>query len=181
MPFTWTRKKKFHIIVDTINVCTYICTVSIENDIKQAKFSSPFHRLGVNLLFTSAWLENEHRQFLKPYGITLPQFNVLRILRGQKGNPISVLGVCERMIDKSSNASRLIDKLIERDLVKRTICAQDRRQVDVVITEKGLSLMKETDSLTTEMDRLLSKVLSSEQASQISSLLDEIRNNENKK
>jgi len=155
--------------------------VSIEKDIKQSKFSSPYHRLGVNILFTSAWLENEHRQLLKPHGITLPQFNVLRILRGQKGNPIAVMGVCERMIDKSSNASRLIDKLIERGFVKRTVCPQDRRQVDVVITEKGLSLINETDALTVEMDRLLSNVLSSEQATEISGLLDEIRNKNNKK
>jgi DNA-binding MarR family transcriptional regulator len=135
----------------------------------------------VNILFTSAWLENEHRQLLKPHGITLPQFNVLRILRGQKGNPIAVMGVCERMIDKSSNASRLIDKLIERGFVKRTVCPQDRRQVDVVITEKGLSLINETDALTVEMDRLLSNVLSSEQATEMSGLLDEIRNKNNKK
>lgn len=155
--------------------------MSIENDIKQTKFNSPFHRLGVNLLFTSAWLENEHRQLLKPYGLTLPQFNVLRILRGQKGNPISVMGVCERMIDKSSNASRLIDKLIERGFVKRTVCPQDRRQVDVVITDKGLALINETDSLTTVMDCLFSKVLSSEQAIEISGLLDDIRNNKNNK
>jgi len=155
--------------------------VSIDKDIKLSKFSSPYHRLGVNILFTSAWLENEHRQLLKPHGITLPQFNVLRILRGQKGNPISVMGVCERMIDKSSNASRLIDKLIERGFVKRTVCPQDRRQVDVVITEKGLSLINETDALTVEMDRLLSNVLSSEQATEMSGLLDEIRNKNNKK
>lgn len=91
------------------------------------------------------------------------------------------MGVCERMIDKSSNASRLIDKLIERGFVKRTVCPQDRRQVDVVITEKGLALINETDSLTTEMDRLFSKVLSSEQATEMSGLLDKIRNNKNKK
>jgi DNA-binding MarR family transcriptional regulator len=85
------------------------------------------------------------------------------------------------MIDKSSNASRLIDKLIERGFVKRTVCPQDRRQVDVVITEKGHALINETDSLTTEMDRLFSKVLSSEQATEMSGLLDKIRNNKNKK
>ncbi|MFM7618997.1 MAG: MarR family winged helix-turn-helix transcriptional regulator [Bacteroidota bacterium] len=155
--------------------------MSIEIDIKQTKFSSPYHRLGVNLLYTAAWLENEHRQLLKPFGITLQQFNVLRILRGQKGNPISVMGVCERMIDKSSNASRLIDKLIERGFVRRTVCPQDRRQVDVIITEKGLSLINNTDNLTMEMDLLLSKVLNQGQATEISDLLDKIRNINNSK
>jgi DNA-binding MarR family transcriptional regulator len=150
--------------------------VNIEQAIKQDKFSSEYHRLAVNILYTASWIENEHRQMLKPYGLTVTQFNVLRILRGQKGNPISVLGVCERMLDRSSNASRIIDKLISQGLVDRKVCVQDRRQVDVVITSKGLRLINDTDKLSDEMEKLVSCAFTNEQANAFSGLLDRIRN-----
>ena len=98
---------------------------SIGEEIQQAEFSDVYQELGINILFTAAWFGDMHRAALKDCDISLPQYNVLRILRGQKGKAISVAGLCERMIDKSSNASRIVDKLETRKLVLRRVCDVD--------------------------------------------------------
>jgi DNA-binding MarR family transcriptional regulator len=163
--------------VGTLNVGTYICKVkSIGEEIQQAEFSDVYQKLGINILFTAAWFGEKNRMALKDFDISLPQCNVLRILRGQKGKAISVAGLCERMIDKSSNASRIVDKLETRKLVSRRVCDKDRRQVDVFITEKGFSLLEELDEKVPTFKTIMSKQLSAKDAEALNFALDQIRN-----
>jgi DNA-binding MarR family transcriptional regulator len=148
--------------------------MSIETDIKQKKFRSAYQRLALNLVYTSNWLEYKQLEIFKGHDITPQQYNVLRILRGQQSNPIKVSDITERMLDKNSNTSRLVDKLLAKNLAKRSSCANDRRAVDVLITEEGLKLLKELDPLVAEWENRFN-VISSEEADQISSLLDKLR------
>lgn len=150
--------------------------MSIETDIKQATpFKNPYHRVLVNLIFTSNWLADSQTRVLKPFGLTLQQYNVLRILRGQHPNPVKVSDITERMLDKMSNASRLVDKLVAKKLVLRTECPSDRRAVDVVITDQGLALLKRIDVHQAEWDEKQRCKLTEDEAIQLSYLLDQLR------
>lgn len=151
--------------------------MSIETDIKQKKFRSPFQKLALNLVYTTKWLEYKQLESFKEHDITPQQYNVLRILRGQQGNPIKVSDITERMLDKSSNTSRLVDKLLAKNLAKRTSCESDRRAVDVVITEEGLDLLKVLDPFIEDWENRFN-IISEEEAEQISALLDKLRENE---
>lgn len=154
----------------------YICTMSIETDIKQtAPFQSPYHRVMVNLMYTSNWVADSQMRVLKPFGLTLQQYNVLRILRGQHPNPVKVSDITERMLDKMSNASRLVDKLVAKKLVLRTECPSDRRAVDVVITDQGLALLKRLDVHQAKWDEMQGGKLTDEEAIYLSQLLDRLR------
>ena len=150
--------------------------MSIETDIKQSTpFKTPYHRVMVNLIFTSNWMAASQMQMLKPFGLTLQQYNVLRILRGQYPEPVKVSDITERMLDKMSNASRLVDKLLAKNLVLRTECPSDRRAVDVVITDKGLALLDKLDIHQTEWSDKQRSKLTEEEAIYLSQLLDRIR------
>lgn len=151
--------------------------MSIETDIKQKKFRSPFQKLALNLMYTTKWLEYKQLESFKEHDITPQQYNVLRILRGQQGNPIKVSDITERMLDKSSNTSRLVDKLLAKNLAKRTSCESDRRAVDVVITEEGLDLLKVLDPFIEDWENRFN-IISEAEAEQISALLDKLRENE---
>ena len=135
--------------------------MSIEEAIHQKKFKNELHRLVVNILYTSSLLHAKHSKILKPYRISSEQYNVLRILRGQHPKQSTVTVIQERMLDKSSNASRLIDKLFKKDLVYRKECKSDRRQVDVKITDKGLELLEkleaQVDELHSDLDNITEK------------------------
>lgn len=149
--------------------------MSIENDIKQTKFSSEYHKLAVNIFYSASWLSDQHLQIMKPFNLTPQQFNILRILRGQKGSPLSVNCLIERMIDKSSNVSRLVDKLEDKGYVERKTCPSDRRQVHVVITESGLEFIGQLDEPMKKLDSQI-KALSLEEAATLNHLLDKMRN-----
>lgn len=150
--------------------------MSIETDIKQTTpFRTPYHRVLVNLIYTSNWITNSQTYLLKPFKLTLQQYNVLRILRGQHPNPIKVADITERMLDKMSNASRLVDKLVAKQLVVRTECPSDRRAVDVIVTGKGMELLAKLDVLQTEWSDLQKAKLSEEDATSLSYLLDQLR------
>lgn len=151
--------------------------MSIETDIKQKKFRSSFQKLALNLVYTTKWLEYKQLESFKEHDITPQQYNVLRILRGQQGNPIKVSDITERMLDKSSNTSRLVDKLLAKNLAKRTSCESDRRAVDVVITEEGLELLKVLDPFIEDWENRFN-IITEEEAEQISALLDKLRENE---
>ena len=147
----------------------------IENDIKQiTSFRSPYHRMTVNLMYTNGWVCDEQMYLLKPYGLTIQQYNVLRILRGQYPNPVKVADITERMLDKMSNASRLVDKLLAKELAQRTECPNDRRAVDVVITEKGLDLLKIMDQHQHQWEKRFHN-LTEEEADELNRLLDKLR------
>jgi|SRR5579883_2415871 len=148
--------------------------MKIEDEIKQPKFRSEYHKLAVNLSFTANWISRTFAQSLKPYKLTPQQFNVLRILRGQSPKPASINLITERMIDKMSNASRLVDKLLAKGLVERQVCPNDRRQVDVVITEKGSQLLSELDVILDKYNDTLT-TLSAKEAQELNDLLDKMR------
>lgn len=147
----------------------------LEQEIKQRKFASEHHKAVINIIYTAGWVNCLNMKLMKPYGISPQQFNVLRILRGQHPSPASVGLVQERMLDKSSNASRLIDKLKAKGYVERRECPSDRRQVDVLITDKGMALLKEMDKeLSSEMPKYL-KNISDKEAWELNRILDKLR------
>jgi DNA-binding MarR family transcriptional regulator len=148
--------------------------MGIEQEIKQTSFSSSTEKLVVNLLYTSNWIGTKHDQLIKEEGLTGPQFNVLRILRGQKGNPIGIGEITSRMLDKMSNTSRLVDKLETKELVVRIQCPNDRRAVRITITPKGLEILAALDpKLQTAQKELTS--LSETEIGQLNDLLDKLR------
>jgi DNA-binding MarR family transcriptional regulator len=148
--------------------------MEIEKEIKQNNFKDEIHKLMINQLFTGKWITNLIAKQLKPFGITNQQYNVLRILRGQKSNYISVNAISDRMIDKMSNVSRLIDKLVDKKLVQRKINKDDRRQADIVINQKGLDLVKAIEDTEDDLKSNF-KSLSEEEAKQLNDLLDKLR------
>jgi DNA-binding MarR family transcriptional regulator len=149
--------------------------MGINKDIHQDKFRNERHKAIVNLLFTYGWTVERLKQVVAEENITHQQFNILRILRGNHPTPLSTLTIRERMIDKMSDTSRIVDRLLSKGLVKKVICKKDRRLVDVTITERGLRLLERLDKKQNEMDDNLSN-LSEKEASTLSSLLDKIRN-----
>lgn len=152
--------------------------MSLETDIKQKKFRSAYQRLVINLVYTSNWLGYKQLDLLREYDLTLQQYNVLRILRGQQSTPIKVSDISERMLDKNSNTSRLIDKLLAKGLAKRTSCPSDRRAVDVIITQSGLDILATLDPKSEEWENTLSSTITPEEAELMSTLLDKLRESE---
>ncbi len=148
---------------------------TIEEAIQQPTFRNPHHRAQVNILYTSNWLNHRTMLALKPHGLSLQQFNILRILRGRAGQPSTIKLLTERMLDKMSNASRLVDKLKDKGLVSRQECRSDRRRVDIVITRKGLDLLiRASHAVEFEVEARFTN-LTDKEASQLSLLLDKLR------
>ena len=148
--------------------------MKIEEEIKQDKFHSEYQKLAINILFTSNWLSANSTKILKPYGISPQQYNVLRILKGQSPKAISVSNIMERMIDKMSNTSRLVEKLRQKELIERVTCESDRRQVDVKITYKGLALLEKVNKEMNAFKNIADN-LSEQEAKTINQLLDKMR------
>lgn len=146
----------------------------IEEAIQQKEFKDPFNKAVVNLLYTHSYLVTAQNGLFKPYDISPEQYNVLRILRGQNGNPTTVSSIQDRMLNKMSNASRLVEKLKTKGWVKRTECPSDRRQVDVLITDEGLELLQTLERLVEESN-VRAVNLSQEEAVQLNELLDKLR------
>lgn len=151
---------------------------TIEKEIQQTIFSSFKQKALLNILYTANWFRAEQTRVFKVYGISPEQYNVLRILRGQKGNAIGVCGIQDRMLDKNSNASRLVEKLKEKNLLDRVSCVNDRRQVELFITPKGLDILEKLDTVldTQERDAINLTPIESEQ---LNKLLNKIRTNNN--
>ncbi len=148
--------------------------MSIENDIKQNKFRNAYQRLGINLIYTGNWMMHQQLEMMRGYDLTPQQYNVLRILRGHHPEPMKVNAIAERMLDKTSNTSRLVDKLLLKELLVRQVCPTDRRAVDVMITEKGLGLLKKMDPLLDGWESNL-HTITTDEAVQLSGLLDKLR------
>jgi DNA-binding MarR family transcriptional regulator len=147
--------------------------MKIEDEL-QSSFRNEHHKLMVNLILTTARLNNRFEQILKGHAISGTQYNVLRILRGQKQKAVSIGLVKERMIDKNSDVSRIIDRLLAKKLIERTENADDRRQKDVYITAKGLALLKKIDACDAQIDAEL-QYLSAAEAKQLNQKLDKLR------
>lgn len=160
-------------VVYTIIASTFI-GMSLEQDIKQEKFPNEFEKVVINVLYTASWLYNMNSTRLKPHGITPEQYNVLRILRGSHPKAMMLAEVTCRMINKSSNATRLVEKLRQKGLLKREICENNRRQVDISITDKGMTVLKKIDTeAETWMESL--KVISKTEAQELNRILDKLR------
>ena len=149
--------------------------MKIEDEIKQKSFANQYVKTHVNILFTSSWLAYGSSKVLKSFDISGHQFNILRILRGMYPNPGSIGELTERMIDKTSNASRLVDKLINKNLVQKAKCSQDNRRAEVVITEEGLALLEKATEKMDEFAQNLSTKLSDDEVAVLNELLDKLR------
>ena len=134
----------------------------VEDIIKQKKFNDDYHRAMVGVSYLYNVIDYIQQQLFKNYDITPQQFNALRILRGQYPKPAMVGLIKERMIDRNSDASRIVERLRKAGYVERVICANDRRAVDVIITEKGLALLKKLDAVIYEIEEPLKKLDASE-------------------
>ena len=144
------------------------------DDIIKTNFKTPQQKAIVNLRFTANYYINFQNSFMLEFDLTMPQFNILRILRGAKGS-LSVNSVKERRVERSPNLTRIMDKLVSKDLIKRFQCNNDRRTVFIEINEKGLELLLNID-FKMEKTNLFPQNLSNEEAEQLSYLLDKIRN-----
>ena len=147
--------------------------MGIEKDINQAKFRNDYQKATINLIYTFNWMNEKIKCIFEKEDITPQQFNILRILRGA-GKPISTLQIRQRMLDKMSDTSRIVDRLLAKGVAKKTICANDKRLVDVSITDKGKKLLEKIDKYNDEMDAVMSN-LSQSEAKTFNNLLDKIR------
>lgn len=140
----------------------------------QSKFESEYHKLGVNIIYTQYYIHRRIQKLLKPYGLTNQQYNVLRILRGQYPKAANINLLIERMLDKQSNASRLVDKLHAKGYVEKTTNPIDKRNADVKISDTGLALL---DEIQPKMQDHIKEfeVLSPEEAQHMNELLEKIR------
>ena len=150
--------------------------MSINKDINQRKFRNEHQKAMINLIFTHNWLMESTRNQLDQFDLTNQQFNILRILRGA-GEPLSTLQIRQRMLDKMSDTSRIVDRLVKKELVRKVVCSSDRRLVDVTITDKVQELLSQMDKHETEWENLL-KNLDESEVTQLNKLLDKLRNSQ---
>lgn len=150
--------------------------MGLSEDIKQPRFKNNRQKAALNILYTSSWLSEVTRMFLQEHDLTNQQFNVLRILRGSNPKPLSTLQIRNRMLDKMSDTSRIVDRLVKKGLVLKSICKSDKRLVDVNISQHGLSVLKNIDEKEDDIFGSLKK-LSEEEAKLLSDLCDKIRAN----
>jgi DNA-binding MarR family transcriptional regulator len=148
--------------------------MGIDQDIRQSKFRNEHQKAGINMIFTYGWIMERQKEVFATEDITPQQFNILRILRGSHPEPLSTLQIRERMLDKMSDTSRIVDRLIAKGLVKKAICKTDRRLVDVIISDKGKKLLERMDKLQDDLDNITGN-LSRKEAATLSHLLDKIR------
>jgi DNA-binding MarR family transcriptional regulator len=146
----------------------------LEDEIKTKQFRSEGHKLSVNLIYTYGWLINRNAKFFQGFGLTLQQYNILRILRGQFPQPCNIQLLKERMLDKQSDVSRLIDRLHNKHLIDRATSTTDRRKLDIVISQKGLDLLQEMEPVVRKMDDCFD-ALSESELQETNRLLDLIR------
>lgn len=148
--------------------------MKIEDAIKQTKpFRNNRHKAMVNLIYTHNFIVDQLRSKIKPFGITMQQYNVLRVLRGA-GEPISTSVIRERLLDKMADTSRMVNRLHQKGLVTRNECEHDKRLVDISLTEAGYSLLEQLDILNSDMDKIVGSI-TEEEATTLSNLLDKIR------
>jgi DNA-binding MarR family transcriptional regulator len=145
--------------------------MKIEEEISQSRFRNAHQKAAVNLLYTANWIENKMRVILGPFDITTQQYNILRILRGSHPRGLSASDIKDRMLDRNSDVSRLIDRLLAKKLVSKSQNTSDKRATDIQLTESGLGLVDRMESISQDLDGILSH-LTKEEAAQLSDLLD---------
>jgi DNA-binding MarR family transcriptional regulator len=148
--------------------------MKIEEEIRQTRFRNSYHKAAINLLFTAGWLGEHNKEYFKSFGLTPQQFNILRILRGQHPGTISLSEIKSRMLDKNSDVSRLVARLLSKQFIKKGQCPKDKRALDVLITRKGLDVLKKIDTRMDQIDSALLK-LTPKETDQLNFLLDKSR------
>ncbi|MFT4740578.1 MAG: DNA-binding MarR family transcriptional regulator [Marivirga sp.] len=156
------------------NVNTNRGNMKLEDEIKQSKFNSERQKAIINIIYTANWISSVQHKLFKKNNLTAPQYNVLRILKGYSPEALTVSSIQERMLDKMSNASRLVDKLVEKGFALRNINDIDRRQVDVTVTDRGLAIL---EKIAPELSRFHDEMISipEEEAEFVNKVLDKIR------
>ncbi len=147
--------------------------MGIDKDIQQTTFRNEYQKMGINIIYTANWLNERIAQILNHEKITQQQYNILRILRGSD-TPLSTLKIRERMLDKMSDTSRIVDRLITKELVEKTACQADKRLVDITLSKKGLLLLEKLDHFNDQIDAIL-KGINEKEASTINQILDKLR------
>jgi DNA-binding MarR family transcriptional regulator len=153
--------------------------MTLEEQLKQKEFKTKRQRAYLNVVYTASVLNLEQTRLFKPFGLSLQQYNVLRILRGQNGTPVSIGLIQERMLDIQSNASRLIDKLEDKKLVIRKVCPNDKRQMEITITHEGLKVLLELDEVIVLNESNIQ--LTDDEADMLNDLLNKLRENQKSK
>ena len=160
-----------------MNVCTYICIVKLEIAIQSTKFKNEVHKAGLNILYTAWWLKTITVKELKEFGLTHEQYNVLRILKGKYPDQMCVRDIAGRMIEKSSNVPRIIDRLELKKLVKRSNSAIDKRETVITLTQAGISILESCNKKVNElMDGLVP--INNQEAATLNALLEKVRETE---
>ena len=146
----------------------------LEEEIKQKSFRSPQQKLAINLIYTYNWMTSQMQASFKRYGLTLQQYNVLRILRGQHPKPSPLTLIRERLLDRQSDVSRLLDRLVKKGLISRENCQQDRRKMDILISKEGLEILGEMEIEVNQIESVFHE-LKDEEIIQLNVLLDKMR------
>ena len=164
-----------------LNIYTFVPTnfvmtnMKIEEVVNSNVIMGLSQKAVLNIIYTQNNINERLIEILKPYDLSNEQYNVLRILRGQKGNPANMCVIQERMLAKTSNTTRLVDKLLLKELVTRKVCKENRRKIEVLITEKGLDILKELDPKVDNYEQNIVANLSSSELEQLNDLLEKIR------
>ena len=146
---------------------------SLEAEIKQETFDSDIQKATLNVMYTSNYIRDKTLPFFKDYGILQQHYNVLRIVRGKKGEPVSPGKIIEVMLDKGRDLTRLVDKLVKVGYLERKVCSSNRRKVDIFITEHGLDITSKIERRINDWYSQLG--LSATEAEQLNTLLDKLR------
>lgn len=148
--------------------------MQLQKEISTSGFENVHQQAIVNVVFTFHWCNDKIKQAIAPYEITPQQFNILRILRGQYPKPCTINLLKSRMLDKMCDASRIVDRLVQKDLVRKAINPQDKRAVDILISDRGLELLQVTDK-EVDITKLISPNLTADESEQLNLLLDKMR------
>jgi len=150
--------------------------MKIEDEIQQKKFNSEHHKLVLNLMYTHSWLESSTKEILSKYKITSPQFNILRILKGSAPKPLAPQDIKRVMIHKKTDLTRMLDRMLSKNLVERTICPSNRRKMDITITQDGINLLEEINpQLAEATEDKIAKNITKEEALQANIIIDRLR------
>ena len=160
-----------------LDVYTYICVVKLENALLSTKFSSEVQKASLNVLYSAWWLKSITSKELKDFDLTHEQYNVLRILKGKYPDQLCVKDIARRMIEKSSNVPRIIDRLEIKKLVKRTVSETDKRETLITITKSGLSILESSTSKLNKLHACMQN-LTEKEAQQLNQLLEKMRQKE---
>lgn len=165
-----------------LNICvTFVPTnivlviMKIEEVIKSTVSMDDAKKVILNIMYTQNVISDKFAEIMRPHDLSSEQYNVLRILRGQKGCPANMCIIQERMLAKNSNTTRLIDKLLLKDFVTREVCPENRRKIEVMITQKGLDVLTELDPFVLEHEKLFAKNLTQNELEQLNTLLEKYR------